>query len=143
MKGSPANMQQHAEYRDVVQEITRYFSEKLSLLNRLGVNDIIIDPGFGFAKTADHNFQILSKLEAFRIFKQPLMVGLSRKSMIHKTLGISPEAALNGSTALHSIALMKGASILRVHDVREAKETVLLVKKTLDSGSRIVAEQGG
>jgi dihydropteroate synthase len=136
MKGSPSNMQKHAGYRDIVQEITRYFSEKLSILNRLGVNDIIIDPGFGFAKTADHNFEILSKLEAFHIFNQPLLVGLSRKSMIHKTLGISPEAALNGSTALHSIALMKGASILRVHDVREARETVELVKKTLDGRLR-------
>ncbi len=133
MKGTPADMQDHAVYKDVVKEIIAAFSEKINRLNRLGVNDIIIDPGFGFAKTIDHNFEILSQLEAFHIFRQPLMVGLSRKSMIHKTLDISPEAALSGSSVLHAIALMKGACILRVHDVREAKEAVLLVKKTMDS----------
>jgi dihydropteroate synthase len=96
----------------------------------LGVNDIIIDPGFGFAKTIEHNYQILRQLEAFHIFNQPLMAGLSRKSMIYRILGNNPSDALNGSTVLHTIALMKGANILRVHDVKEACETIKLVGKT-------------
>jgi len=131
MKGEPANMQEHAVYKDVVREIIRDFSEKINRLNRLGINDIIIDPGFGFAKTVDQNFDILRQLDAFHIFKQPLMAGISRKSMIYKTLEYEPEDALNGSTVLHTIALLKGANILRVHDVREAREAVLLVSKTL------------
>lgn len=130
MKGKPSNMQEHASYTDVVKEIIFDFSEKLRRLNRLGVNDIIIDPGFGFAKTIDHNYQILRQLEAFSIFDQPLMVGLSRKSMIYRILGNNPAEALNGSTVLHTIALMKGADILRVHDVNEARETIQLVAKT-------------
>ena len=130
MKGTPANMQDHASYEDVVKEIIYAFSEKLGQLNRLGVNDIIIDPGFGFAKTIEHNYEILRQLEAFHIFSQPLMVGLSRKSMVYRVLGREPEEALNGSTVLHAIALMKGANILRVHDVKEAVETIQLVGKT-------------
>jgi dihydropteroate synthase len=130
MKGEPSNMQQHAIYEDVVKEIIYDFSAKLRRLNRLGVNDIIIDPGFGFAKTIEHNYQILRELETFHIFRQPLMVGLSRKSMIYRVLGTGPEEALNGSTVLHAIALMKGANILRVHDVKEARETIKLVGKT-------------
>ena len=134
MKGTPANMQEHAVYDNVVKEIVQYFSEKISRLNQLGVNDIIIDPGFGFAKTIDQNFEILRQLEAFGVFNQPLMVGISRKSMIYKTLDCSPQEALNGSTVLHTIALMKGANILRVHDVSEAQEAVVLVNETRDSG---------
>jgi dihydropteroate synthase len=134
MRGNPANMQKHTRYDDVVTEIIRDFSNKTGRLNRLGVNDIIIDPGFGFAKTAEQNFEILNKLESFHIFKQPLMVGISRKSMIYRSLECSPEEALNGSTVLHTIALMKGASILRVHDVREAQEAIQLVGKTLEAG---------
>jgi len=130
MKGEPSNMQEHAIYEDVVKEIIYDFSAKIRRLNRLGVNDIIIDPGFGFAKTIDHNYQILRQLEAFHIFRQPLMVGLSRKSMIYRVLGTGPEEALNGSSVLHAIALMKGANILRVHDVKEARETIKLVGKT-------------
>jgi dihydropteroate synthase len=130
MKGKPSDMQEHAEYADVVKEIILRFSEKLEQLNKLGVNDIIIDPGFGFAKTIEHNFQILQQLEAFNIFNQPLMVGISRKSMIYKVLGTHPAEALNGSTVLHTIALMKGANILRVHDVKEAHETIKLFGKT-------------
>jgi dihydropteroate synthase len=114
----------------VVKEIIIHFSEKLGQLNMLGVNDIIIDPGFGFAKTIEHNYQILRQLDAFHIFSQPLMVGLSRKSMIYKVLGNNPSEALNGSTVLHAISLMKGANILRVHDVKEARETIKLVGKT-------------
>ncbi|MFC2098384.1 dihydropteroate synthase [Bacteroidota bacterium] len=134
MKGNPSDMQEHAVYGDVVKEMITYFSEKISRLNQLGVNDIIIDPGFGFAKTTEHNFEILRQLENFGIFTQPLMVGISRKSMIYKTLDCSPTEALNGSTVLHTIALMKGASILRVHDVRAAREAVELVRKTMSTG---------
>ena len=130
MKGKPSDMQEHAEYADVVKEIILRFSEKLEQLNKVGVNDIIIDPGFGFAKTIEHNFQILQQLEAFNIFNQPLMVGISRKSMIYQVLGTHPAEALNGSTVLHTIALMKGANILRVHDVKEAHETIKLFGKT-------------
>lgn len=131
MKGTPSDMQEHAAYDDVVKEIIHHFSMKLQHLNKLGVNDIIIDPGFGFAKTIEHNFQILKQLDAFHIFNQPLMVGVSRKSMIYQVLETHPSEALNGSTVLHTMALMKGASILRVHDVKEARETVRLVAKTL------------
>ncbi len=135
MKGNPSNMQDKAEYSDVVREIIRTFSEKISRLNLLGVKDIIIDPGFGFAKNIDHNFEILRQLEAFQIFSQPLMIGISRKSMIYKTLNISPSESLNGSSVLHTIALGKGANILRVHDVREAKEAILLVERTRMPGN--------
>jgi dihydropteroate synthase len=134
MKGNPANMREHTAYDDVVKEIVNYFSEKIHHLNKLGINDIIIDPGFGFAKTIEQNFQILSQMQAFGIFKQPMMAGISRKSMIYKTLEGSPMEALNGSTVLHTIALMKGACILRVHDVKEAREAVLLVNRMMDSG---------
>jgi dihydropteroate synthase len=130
MKGRPSDMQEHANYQDVVQEIIYAFSEKLGRLNKLGVNDIILDPGFGFAKTIEHNYQILRQLEAFNLFDQPLMVGLSRKSMIYRVLESDPAEALNGSTVLHAIALMKGADILRVHDVKEARETIRLVERT-------------
>jgi dihydropteroate synthase len=130
MKGTPSDMQEHASYADLVKEIIFHFSEKLRLLNKIGVNDIIIDPGIGFAKTIEHNYQILRQLDAFHIFNQPLMVGLSRKSMIYRVLGNNPAEALNGSTVLHAIALMKGANILRVHDVKEARETIKLVGKT-------------
>jgi dihydropteroate synthase len=130
MKGKPSDMQEHAKYTDVVKEIIYIFSEKLRHLNRLGVKDIILDPGFGFAKNIEHNYQILSHFEAFKIFDQPVMAGLSRKSMIYRVLGMNPSEALNGSTVLHTIALMKGANILRVHDVKEARETIKLLEKT-------------
>ena len=130
MKGKPSDMQDHADYSDVVKEIIFCFSEKLGQLNKLGINDIIIDPGFGFAKTILHNYQILKQLEAFHIFNQPLMVGISRKSMIYQVLDTHPSESLNGSTVLHTIALMKGANILRVHDVKEARETIKLFGKT-------------
>lgn len=136
MRGTPANMQEHAVYKDVVNEIMLDFSGRINRLNRLGVKDIIIDPGFGFAKTVDHNFQILSRLGAFRIFQQPIMTGLSRKSMIYKTLDTTAEDALNGTTVLHALALMKGTNILRVHDVRPAREAILLVSRMLEAGSQ-------
>ena len=132
MRGSPATMQNNTNYTDVTREIILSLSNKISLLNSLGVNDIIIDPGFGFAKTIDQNFEILRQLEAFQIFSQPLMTGTSRKSMIYKTLDCDSGEALNGSTVLHTIALLKGANILRVHDVKEAREAILLVKKTMN-----------
>jgi dihydropteroate synthase len=135
MRGTPATMQQHAVYQDVTREIILDFSGKLKRLALLGVRDIILDPGFGFAKNIDQNFRILGELDAFRIFPQPLMVGVSRKSLVYKTLDISPREALNGTTVLHTIALMKGARILRVHDVGPAREAVRLVERMMKTGS--------
>lgn len=132
MKGKPADMQKHALYKDVVKEILAYFSAGVAALNSLGVNDLIIDPGFGFAKTIKQNYEILGRLDAFHMLELPLLVGISRKSMIYKTLGISASEALNGSTALHTIALMMGANIIRVHDVREAMETIVLLENLQD-----------
>lgn len=133
MRGTPQTMAKLAEYGDVVAELKEYFRQKLINLQELGVRDIILDPGFGFAKTPEHNFQILNRLESFKEFDLPLLVGLSRKSMIYRTLGTDPEAAGNGTTVLQTIALMKGARILRTHDVREAREAVILYGKTLAS----------
>jgi dihydropteroate synthase len=127
MQGTPENMQENPSYNNIVKEISLFFAEKIQKLNLLGVNDIIIDPGFGFGKTTEHNYELLRDLEYFRIFEYPLMVGFSRKSMINKILKTNPENALNGTTVLNTIALMKGAKILRVHDVKEAIEAVKLV----------------
>lgn len=129
MRGTPENMQKNVDYKDIIGEIVLYFSEKVSKLNSLGVNDVIIDPGFGFSKTIDQNFELLAALQRFAIFELPILAGLSRKSMVWKTLGITPDEALNGTTALNMLALMNGANILRVHDVKEAKETVKLFGK--------------
>ena len=129
MQGTPATMQHAPAYTQVVHEIISFFSEKIRKIQRLGINDIILDPGFGFGKTIEHNYEILCNLTDFRIFGLPIMVGLSRKSMIYKHLGCTPENALNGTTVLNTIALMKGTSILRVHDVKEAVETVNLFNK--------------
>lgn len=126
MKGTPQNMTEHTEYEDLVRDILFYFSERLAAARKLGITDCIVDPGFGFAKTREQNFRLLGALEAFRMLNAPLLVGISRKSMIHKTLGITPEEALNGTTALHMLALKGGAHILRVHDVKEAVECVRL-----------------
>ena len=127
MRGKPENMQEHTNYSNLLRELLKYFSERISILNTIGVNDIIIDPGFGFSKTVEQNFEILERLDAFHIFNLPVLVGLSRKSLIYKTLGISPAEALNGTTALHTVAVLKGASILRVHDVYEAAQVVKLL----------------
>lgn len=124
MQGNPQNMQNNPHYDNPVKEIIRYFAEKIEKLRAQGVKDIIIDPGFGFGKTLEHNYEILNKLEEFQIFQVPMLVGVSRKSMIYKLIGGGPEDALNGTTAIHAIALMKGASLLRVHDVKAAVETV-------------------
>ncbi|MFW5792904.1 MAG: dihydropteroate synthase [Bacteroidota bacterium] len=133
MQNTPKNMQKNPSYNNIVKEISFYFSEKINVLKQLGVNDIIIDPGFGFGKTIDHNYELLSKLEYFKIFSEPLLVGFSRKSMITKALNIKTEDALNGTTVLNSIALLKGAKILRVHDPKEAKQTVELIKRLANS----------
>lgn len=128
IKGTPQNMQKNPVYDDILQEIFAYFSEKVEKLTQLGVNDIIIDPGFGFGKTLTHNYQLLKRLDTFKIFELPLLVGVSRKSMIYKLLETSPDKALNGTTAIHTIALQKGADILRVHDVKQAREAIRLVE---------------
>ena len=124
IQGTPGTMQENPQYEDVIKEIGNYFSEKVKRLTKFGVEDIIIDPGFGFGKTLDHNYELLNRLDSFKVFQLPVMVGLSRKSMIWKALEISPETALNGTTVVNTLALMGGADILRVHDVKEAVEVV-------------------
>lgn len=128
MKGTPETMVSHAHYDDLLLEIIKYFSQKIYKARSYGIKDIIIDPGFGFAKTIEQNFELLSKLEYFKLFDLPLLVGLSRKSMIYKTLQIDVSEALNGTTVLNTIALMKGANIIRVHDVKEAVEMIKLTQ---------------
>lgn len=135
MQGTPQNMQQHPHYEDVLREVLYYFSEKVQRLRDMGVKDIILDPGFGFGKTIEHNYELLNQMEEFAIFELPLLVGVSRKSMIYKLLGITPEEALNSTTVLHTIALMKGANILRVHDVKEAVEAVRLTTAMREQSS--------
>ncbi|MEK6154649.1 dihydropteroate synthase [Flavobacteriaceae bacterium 3-367] len=129
MKGTPQNMQQQTNYTDLLVEICHYFSQKIALATTAGVNDIILDPGFGFAKTLDQNYELLRKLALLQTFDLPILAGLSRKSMIYRLLETDPQQALNGTTALHMYALQQGAHILRVHDVREAKECVLLAEE--------------
>lgn len=128
MKGEPQNMQQNARYEDVTQEVLDFLIAETAVLLQTGVKDIILDPGFGFGKTISHNFQLLGNLHVLGILPYPVLAGLSRKSMIYRTLGVSPGEALNGATALHMVALQQGASILRVHDVKEAMETIALWK---------------
>lgn len=128
MQGTPANMQQNPTYQDITKEIASFFSKKILVLNQLGVHDVILDPGFGFGKTLEDNYRLLNELDYFRIFNLPIMAGLSRKSMIYKVLGTGPEEALNGTLSANTLALLKGASILRVHDVREAVEAVKIVE---------------
>jgi dihydropteroate synthase len=125
-KGSPATMQQNPQYENVVKEVLDYFIQKIEDCKQAGILDVIIDPGFGFGKTIAHNFKILQSLSVFSILEKPILAGISRKSTIYKTLGTTAENALNGTTVLHTIALMNGAAILRVHDVKEAVEAVTL-----------------
>lgn len=127
MQGNPRNMQDSPNYKDVIQDIYNYLKEKIEKLRILGVNNIIIDPGFGFGKTLKHNYTILSNLKKFQMLNVPILVGISRKSMIYMLLNSSPQEALNGTTIAHSIALHNGANILRVHDVKEAKECVKII----------------
>lgn len=129
MRGMPQNMQQMTDYNDFIQEIIFYFSEKVQQLNQLGVNDIIIDPGFGFSKTLEQNYELMSYLNAFEIFDSPLLIGVSRKSMIYRLTKTCPEESLNGTSVLNTFALINGANILRVHDVKEAVECVKIVAK--------------
>lgn len=127
MRGTPENMMYNTEYEDIFQSMMLFFSEKIKVLQEKGVLDIIIDPGFGFSKDVTQNYDLLEKLNYFNLLEKPILVGLSRKSMIYKKLKCSPEEALNGTSILNTVALMKGASILRVHDVREAKEIINLL----------------
>jgi len=126
MKGTPQTMQKMTHYENIIKEMTFYFSERVAKARNLGINDLIIDPGFGFAKTLEQNFEVLNKLEFFQMLELPLLAGVSRKSMIYKTLDTTAEFALNGTTSLNTISMMKGAKILRVHDVKEAVECVKL-----------------
>jgi dihydropteroate synthase len=129
MRGNPQTMQGLTQYDDIVKEVLFYFSEKVKKARSLGINDLILDPGFGFAKTTDQNYEVLQKMELFNLLELPVLAGISRKSMIYKTLNITPQDALNGTTFLNTIALTKGAKILRVHDVKEAVECVTLFNK--------------
>ena len=129
IKGTPQDMQKNPEYDNVLKDVMYYFSEKVQKMRDLGAKDIIIDPGFGFGKTVEHNYILMNKLEEFRIFDLPILVGISRKSMIYRLLSNTPEDALNGTTVLNTISLMKGANILRVHDVKEACEAVKIYCK--------------
>lgn len=132
MQGTPQDMQTNPHYDNLLKEVFFYFSEKVQKLRDLGVKDIILDPGFGFGKTLEHNYQLMNHLEEFSLFELPLLVGVSRKSMIYKLLGGTPDDALNGTTVLDTISLLKGADILRVHDVRAAVEAVRIVEKMKD-----------
>lgn len=136
-RGNPQTMQGLAQYADLVLEVVDELRSKVAALRALGVADIVIDPGLGFAKTAAHNFELLRRLEALRVFDLPLLVGVSRKSMIWKTLQVPPSEALNGTTALNAIALWQGAAILRVHDVRPAVETIKLMERLMYEGTNI------
>ena len=133
MQGKPAWMQENPRYDDITADIIKWFGERTVKLHSMGVNDIIIDPGFGFGKNTGHNFELLSHLGDFSIIGLPVLVGVSRKTMIWETLGISPEEALNGTTVLNTVALLEGADILRVHDVKEAVQAVKLVMKLKNS----------
>ena len=133
MKGTPQTMTEHTSYEDILMDIRYAFSEKLAKARRLKIKDIILDPGFGFSKTPSQNFKILKNLDLFQVFEVPLIVGISRKSMIYKTLDTTAEKALNGTTALHMFALEHGANILRVHDVKEAVECIRLYKEIRDA----------
>ena len=126
MQGTPQSMQAEPHYDNLLKEIFMYFAKKIQQLRDLGVKDIVLDPGFGFGKTLEHNYELMAHLEEFKVFELPLLVGISRKSMIYRLFGSTPQEALNGTTVLDTIALMKGADIIRVHDVREAVELSLI-----------------
>jgi dihydropteroate synthase len=128
IQGTPQNMQEDPQYDDVVKDVSSWLSDRVKRLTKFGVKDVIIDPGFGFGKNIQHNFDLLNRLDSFKVFQLPVMVGLSRKSMVWKTLGTTPEEALNGTSVVQTMALLGGADILRVHDVKEAVEAIQLVK---------------
>ena len=129
MRGTPETMHENTQYEDVVEEVIFRLQQKIDYCLKVGIANVVVDPGLGFAKTAAQNFQLIAHLEKFSVLKCPIMIGLSRKSFIYKTLGCSPEQALNGSTFLHAVGLQKGARILRVHDVKEAVESVRLYEQ--------------
>lgn len=129
MRGTPRTMQRHTDYADLMEEVMLYFARKVRELRLLGVNDIILDPGFGFSKTLEQNYRLMHHLEEFAVFELPLLVGVSRKSMIYRLLDATPEESLNGTTVLNTFALLHGADILRVHDVRQAVEAVRIVRQ--------------
>lgn len=129
MRGTPQTMKTLTEYQNITKQVLFYFSERVAAARAHNINDIIVDPGFGFAKTTEQNFELLNHLELFETLDLPILAGVSRKSMVYKTLDISAKEALNGTTALHMVALQKGARILRVHDVKPAKECVTLFKQ--------------
>ena len=133
MQGNPQNMQNDPSYENVTLEIIQYLAQRIKIAYDNNIVDLIVDPGFGFGKTLEHNFEILNNLEKFNVLDTPILAGFSRKSMIYKTLKTSSEKALNGTSSLNTIALTKGAKILRVHDVKEAKECIILHEKTISS----------
>lgn len=135
MLGTPQTMQKHTNYKNLIKDIFYYFSQKVSQLNQLGVSDIIIDPGFGFSKTIDQNYKLMANLKYFDIFELPILVGISRKTMIYKLLNTTPSESLNGTSALNTFALNAGANILRVHDVKQAVECIKIYDKILNSGT--------
>ena len=134
MQGTPQDMQSHPHYDNLMKEICQYFARRVQQLRELGAADIILDPGFGFGKTLEHNYQLLAAMDELRLFGLPLLVGVSRKSMIYRLLDITPQEALNGTTVIDTICLLKGADILRVHDVRQAVETVKIVEEMRRQG---------
>ena len=136
MRGNPQTMQENTQYQDLIADMFLYFSQKINRLQDLGVNDIIIDPGFGFSKTLDQNYKLLQRLEDFREFDLHILVGVSRKSMIYKYLGGEPEDALNGTSIINTIALLKGANILRVHDVKACADAIKIIEKMNDNTTR-------
>ncbi|MFA5328724.1 MAG: dihydropteroate synthase [Prolixibacteraceae bacterium] len=127
MQGTPLKMQENPEYDDIIRDISLFFTDRVKKLAKAGVKDVIIDPGFGFGKTLEHNYELLNRLDSFKVFQLPLLVGVSRKSMIYQLLGAKPDEALNGTTVVNTLALMGGADILRVHDVREAAEAIRIL----------------
>ena len=135
MQGTPQTMQKNPHYDNLLKEMIEYFARKVGELQQLGVKDIILDPGFGFGKTVTHNYELLAGLGEFQLFELPILIGVSRKSMIYKLLGTSAEEALNGTSVIHALSLERGANILRVHDVKEAVEVIRIVNKMKESDS--------
>ena len=134
MQGDPRTMQDNPSYRHITQDIVKFFSERLPKLHDMGIHDTIVDVGFGFGKTLEHNYQLLCELHAFQLLGRPILTGISRKSMVYKALNNTAEESLNGSTALHMAALLQGSNILRVHDVKEAHETITLFTQLMPNG---------
>jgi len=142
MQGTPENMQQEPYYEDIIADLMSFFAGRIHACTSSGINDIILDPGFGFGKTLEQNYELLSSISLFKEFGQPLMAGLSRKSMIQRVLGIEAADALNGTTVLHTIALLNGVHIIRVHDVKEAVETIQLISMLPSRGKKTPSEEG-